>query len=277
MRRLWIAIIAVISVVVCAGLIVVGGCGGTSTGVGPGGDLRVDLPENPKATRPDAAKFGPIAAYLPPAGTMLTYRFTRIVFGDTGETVLKFVGYDNSTGSMVVESTVKRWDGPNVKKRWTLWIKRIGGQSYLWKRKCDWLNPRPFGPKTTVFQPGVLLGLFSWSPQTVRNSWTSTHNGVPEDEEPAIIVKYRGTSSITIGGTKYTARVNLIRFDKSFVDDIVGIRIYWVEGIGPVCAKIDPAALLVGTSRAVSPVIPLLWQKLLALQLAEVSLERTAP
>jgi hypothetical protein len=228
------------------------GCGGSEGAADPDGGPGSGPPLAPQAATPNPAKFGPVAGYLPPAGTTLNYAFSAFLYEDAApRTSLKFVSYDNTQGSVTVETTVRKPGKPAHRKRYTLWFKVIGGQSYIWKRKCTWLDAgAPFGPETTVFQPGALVGLFSSSPKKLKSQWTSTQNGSPEPESPCIYQEYAGTRKVRTGGTTYTAPVSRMTLDAGFVDDIAGFELYWAPGVGPVYGELNPAAKLIGTSSA---------------------------
>jgi hypothetical protein len=125
-----VLVVAVAVGILGAGVVaLLAGCGGSQPVLNLGDGFDVGPPIDPQATSPDPAVFGPIAAYLPPAGTRLTYRFSSLAFEDAApRTRLEFLWYNNTGGSAGIKTT-EMWRGePDHQKRWIFWVKKIGGQ-----------------------------------------------------------------------------------------------------------------------------------------------------
>ncbi len=271
--RLVLVVVVTVGILGAGVVALVAGCGGSQPVLNLGNGFDIEPPVNLQAATPTFAKFGPVAAYLPPAGTKLTYRFSSLVYEDAApRTRLEFLWYNNTAGSVGIRTTVMRPGEPDHRKAWIFWVKKIGGQSYIWKRRCTWLDPgSTFGPEVHVFSPGILIGLFSASPKRLNSTWTSTQNGVPESESPSIYQTYKGTRTVRVAGSKHTTQVCRMTFDQSFLAEVAGFEIYWLGGVGPVYGEVNPVAKLVNTSGAQIQVPR--WAKLARVELEDVEYE----
>ncbi len=233
--------LAVLAVVPVA-LVVLAGCGGGQDVIDLGGNTIIEPPVGTTATTPLVSKFGPIANYLPPSGTVITYKVAGLLRLDSQVIKVKFAAYDNSLGTMTLEvwSYVGGVEETHVKVIGT--IKVIGGQSYCVRRKKVFLD-EVRDPEITTFTPGVLMGLFDSTVLSKSCSFTCTGHSTGSH---SFIMKYKGTATVSAGGTNYNC---VISECAGFMPgDISGFQVYWAPGAGPIMATLTPAIRLTQTT-----------------------------
>jgi hypothetical protein len=222
------------------------GCGGGSGSRLPSIDLGdntiIEPPVGTTAVSPDAAKFGPIAAYLPPSGTVVTYRMSRFLTQDMNQMRVQFRNYDNTAGTAILRITY--YDGPDVlgDVGYTLWFKNLSGRSYVYKRKkifYDEVRPAEF----TVFTPGVMMGQFNGAPLATTVQFTASGH---TNKTISYTSRYLGSAPVTIGGEMFSATVLEMR--NFMPGDPAAMQIYWVAGKGPVMFTLAPVGILKGVA-----------------------------
>lgn len=218
-------------------LLIVGCGGGGRSTINLGDNTIVEPPIGTAAVSPSAAVFGPIANYLPPSGTAITYKLGGLLRFDGNKARLQFKSYNNTTGVMVLDLQVL--DGSDVigHRTVTLWIKIINGQSYCYRRKQVFLDEvRPF--ELDSFAPGILLGLFTNNP--AQRSCTFTHSGHPGDSY-VFIERYQGTANVIAGGESFACVIS--ETGNFLTGDPTRMQFYWAPNTGPIMASVSPAIL----------------------------------
>ncbi|MGE5531959.1 MAG: hypothetical protein ACM3VW_07590 [Bacteroidota bacterium] len=218
------------------------GCGGGSglPSIDLGNNTIIEPPVGTAAVSPDAAKFGPIAAYLPPSGTIVNYRMSRFLTRDSNQMRVQFKNYDNTAGTAVVRITY--YDGPDVigDIGYTLWFKALSGKSYVYKRKKIFYDEvRP--AELTTFTPGVMMGLFTGTPLATNVEFTSAGHSAGSHTYTS---RYLGNANVTAGGQTFSAKVLEVR--NFMAGDPAAMQIYWAAGKGPVMFSLAPVGILKG-------------------------------
>ncbi len=220
-------------------LVVLAGCGGGGGGVLDLGDNTIiQPPVGTAATTPTVAKFGPIANYLPPSGTIITYKVASLLRVNTQVIRLQFLAYDNTKGTMTLD--VRFFTGGIEKKHIKLigTIKVIGGESYCVRRKKVYVGGGG-SDQITTFSPGVLMGLFDSTPASKVCNFTMTGHSTGSR---SLTMKYKGTQTVNAGGSSYNCVVS--ECANFITGDLSTMQVYWAPGAGPVMAGLTPAMRL---------------------------------
>ncbi|MEI6499733.1 MAG: hypothetical protein WCP21_01775 [Armatimonadota bacterium] len=228
--------IAVLFVVMLAGC---SGGGGVPT-VTLGSDPVTSPPVGTAAVSPTVAKFGPVANYLPPSGTIINYGVSSLMSMKSRTVRLQFVSYDNVAGTMVLDIQDTSEEGPSH-SRFTFWVKPISGQSYCYKRKKVFYDEVRTA-ETSTFTPGVLMGLFSSTPASVNVTFNEAGHSTGSH---TYTEKYLGNATVVAGTTTYSNCV-ISETSKFMPGDVAKIAMYWAPNKGPIMAALSPAISIKG-------------------------------
>jgi len=205
-----------------------------------GDNVVIEPPVGTAVTTPSVTKFGPVATYLPPSGTVINYKITSALPNmDIDRVRVQFLSYDNVNGIAAIDLRCYEGSYEEQHQKFQFWIKRISGQSYCYKKKRFNYYDGYTTTQTHNYTPGVLLGLFSSSPSQLTCTYTQVEQG---GDTETFTLTYRGTATVVAGGHSYSCKV--VEMSGWSPGDIGRVQFYWAAGVGPVSASIAPAMQL---------------------------------
>lgn len=241
------------------------GCGSGDRVINVGDNTVIEPPVGTEATSPSLTKFGPVADYLPPSGTVINYNMAGI-FGENTVHRLRFqfVAYDNTAGSMTLDMRIYEGSYEQQHERIVAWVKKVNNLSYCWKRKITEYEGSYGFSETRTLTPGVLMGLFS-SSAAVTCTFTEAGAEIPTHSH-SYRLRYLGTSTITAGGTTYT---NCVGNEASnfLVGDILKAQVYWAPQVGPIMVGFSPVISVASSAHGRLP----WWSRLMGVSAQSIS------